>query len=98
MSKPTRPRTKTQLNRAQLKAYEARRAEEVQRQLESEAAGEIPVRRAALTVAAAPVPRRRIYALSQAEEMAIIRSDLKRLLMILAVLLVVLAIATVLLG
>lgn len=98
MSKPTRPRTKTQLNRAQLKAYEARRAEEVQRQLESEAAGEMPVRPTATAVAAPPVSRRRIYALSQAEEMAIIRSDLKRLLMILAVLLVVLAIATVLLG
>lgn len=95
MSKPAKSRTRTQLNRAQLKAYEARRAEEVQRsravQAEVEAAGGQPV------AAAAVAPRRRIYALSHEQEMAIIRSDLKRLLMIVAVLLVVLAIATLVL-
>ncbi len=98
VSKPTKSRTKTQLNRAQLKAYEARRAEEVARQLEVDAIGDASPRPAAAAVASAPASRRRIYALSHEEEMAIIRSDLKRLLTILAVLLVVLAIATVLLG
>lgn len=91
-------RSRTQLNRAQIKAYEARRAEEIQRHREAEAADEAHVQSVSASVATAPTARRRIYALSQAQEMAIIRSDLKRLLTILAVLLVVLAIAAVVLA
>ena len=96
MSKPAKSRTRTQLNRAQLKAYEARRAEEVQRSRaidpDVDAVSGQPV-----AAQAAVAPRRRIYALSNEQEMAIIRSDLKRLLAIVAVLLVVLAIATLVL-
>lgn len=98
MSKPTNPRTKSQLNRAQLKAYEARRAEEVQQRVEATAERESMAGAATVAVKPSAVGRRRVYALSHEEEMAIIRSDLKRLLTILAILLVVLAIATVLLG
>lgn len=97
VSKPTKSRTRTQLNRAQLKAYEARRAEEVQRRLDADAAAADVAQTGAAAATAVPVGRRRVYALSQADEMAIIRSDLKRLMLILAVLLVVLAIATVVL-
>lgn len=84
------------MNRAQLKAYEARRAEEVQHsraiQQDVDAVSGQPA-----AAAAAVAPRRRIYAMSHEQEMAIIRSDLKRLLGIVAVLLVVLAIATLVL-
>ena len=98
MSEPTHPRTKTQLNRAQLKAYETRRAEEGQRHVDDDGSGDLPIQVSSASAIATPASRRRIYALSHEQEMAIIRSDLNRLLKILAVLLVVLAIATVLLG
>lgn len=98
VSKPTKSRSKTQLNRAQLKAYEARRAEEVERRAAEDAADEVVARPASVAVAGVSVPRRRIYALSHEQEMAIIRADLKRLLTILAVLVVVLIIAAILLN
>ena len=85
MSKPTKSRPR-QLTRAQLKAYEARRTLDLNRG-SSDAGSE--------AVTARPVsPVRRVQALSRAEEYAIIRSDLRRLLWILAVLAVVLVALT----
>ncbi len=85
MSKPTKSRPR-QLTRAQLKAYEARRTLDLNRG--STGAGtEVVTARPASSV-------RRVQALSRAEEYAIIRSDLRRLLWILAVLAVVLVILT----
>ncbi len=87
MSKPTKSRPK-QLTRAQLKAYEARRTLDLHRGT-SEAAS------TSEAVAARPAsPVRRVQALSRAEEYAIIRSDLRRLLWILAVLAAVLVVLT----
>lgn len=90
MSRSTRTGTRRQLSRAEIKAYEARRAAEVNR------VGAAPV--GALEPSDAPSgPSRRTYALSRAEEFSIIRSDLRRLLLILAVLIVLLAVAAVVL-
>jgi negative regulator of replication initiation len=77
------------LTRAQLKAYEARRSVEMDRG-SAVAATDVIATRPKSTV-------RRVQALSRAEEYAIIRSDLKRLLWILAVLAVVLVILTIIL-
>lgn len=85
MSKPTKSRSR-QLTRAQLKAYEARRGVEVNRGTAT-TTGEVVAKRPASSV-------RRVQALSRAEEYAIIRSDLRRLLWILAVLVVVLVVLT----
>jgi len=87
VSKPTKTRSRPQFSKAELKAYEARRAEEVRR-------GPVGV---ATDAAPGSVSSRRTYALSRDEEYAIIRSDLRRLLMILVVLAVVLLIATIVL-
>lgn len=85
MSKPTKSRPR-QLNRAQLKAYEARRTVELNRG-GTGTSGDV--------VTARPLnPTRRVQALSRREEYAIIRSDLRRLLWILAILLVTLVILT----
>jgi hypothetical protein len=81
VSKPPKSRSRTRLTAAQLKAYEARRASEVNH----DATPAVPV--ASATGAASP---RRVFVLSRSEEMAIIRSDLKRLVLILVILLVVL--------
>jgi hypothetical protein len=86
LSKPTKSRPK-QLTRAQLKAYEARRTVEMDRG-SAVAANDVIATRPKSTV-------RRVQALSRAEEYAIIRSDLKRLLWILAVLAVVLIVLTI---
>ena len=91
MSKPTRPRTR-QLTRAQLKAYEARRTVEVSR-----TASPVPVASGSVIESRAAAAPGRIHMLSRAEEYAIIRSDLRRLLWILAVLSVVLVIMTIIL-
>lgn len=85
MSKPTRSRQR-QLSRAEMKAYEARRSAEMNRGTIG-APGEAIATRPATT-------GRRIHALSRAEEYAIIRSDLRRLLWILAVLMVTLIVLT----
>jgi hypothetical protein len=86
LSKSTKPRSRTQLSRAAIKAYEARRAEEVNR-VEADAA----------TISSGPVvtgTSRRGFAISRVEEIAIIRSDLRRLGLILAFLTVLLVVAT----
>ncbi len=88
MSKPTKSRQRP-LTRAQLKAYEARRTLDLNR-------GPAEARTDAVTARpVSPSPVRRVQALSRAEEYAIIRSDLKRLLWILAVLTVVLVVLTI---
>jgi hypothetical protein len=81
-----------------MKAYEARRSAEVNREQpvianETTATRPAAVARSAATARTAP-PNRRVYALSRAEEYAIIRSDLRRLLWILAVLTVTLVVLT----
>ena len=88
MSKPTKSRPR-QLTRAQLKAYEARRTLDLNRG-SAEAGRDVVTARPA-----SPTSARRVQALSRAEEYAIIRSDLKRLLWILAVLMVVLVVLTI---
>ena len=85
MSKPTKSRPR-QLTRAQLKAYEARRSIEVDRA--AAATGDV-------IKARVNAPVRRVQALTRGEEYAIIRSDLNRLLWILAVLGVVLVALTI---
>ncbi len=85
MSKPTKSRSR-QLTRAQLKAYEARRTVELNRGILGVEGESTPVRQ--------PTSVRRVQALSRAEEYAIIRSDLMRLLWILAVLAVALVVLT----
>lgn len=88
MSKSSKPRGR-QLSRAQLKAYEARRAEEINR-----AAIDVSVERP--QASRIVVPRRSVM-MSRSEEMMIIKSDLRRLLLILAVMAVFLVIATIIL-
>lgn len=85
MSKPTKSRQR-QLTRAELKAYEARRTVELNRGMAG-APGEVIATRPTTT-------SRRVQALSRAEEYAIIRSDLRRLLWILAILTVALVVLT----
>lgn len=87
MSKPTKARGRPQFSKAELKAYEARRAEEIRRVPAGSAAAD--------TAAGGTASVRRTYALSRDEEYAIIRGDLRRLLLILAVLALVLLVATV---
>ncbi len=87
MSKTTKSsKTSRQISRAELKAYEARRAEEGRRvdapQLQGDAA----------STSAAP---RRVYVLTRDEEYRIIRSDLRRLLIIVGILITVLVLATI---
>lgn len=85
MSKPTKSRPR-QLTRAELKAYEARRTVEMNRGATGATSEPIAVRPG--------TTHRRVQALSRAEEYAIIRSDLRRLLWILAVLTVTLVVLT----
>ena len=85
MSKPTKSRPR-QLNRAQLKAYEARRTIEMNRGMANPTGEAVTARPLSTT--------RRVQALSRVEEYAIIRSDLRRLLLILAVLLATLIVLT----
>lgn len=84
-SRPTRNRQRRQLSRAELKAYEARRAAE-RRRVSATGAGE-----ADALAALHPEPAELTYALTRDEEFAVIRSDLMRLLVIVAILLVLLA-------
>jgi hypothetical protein len=85
LSKPTKSRPR-QLTRAELKAYEARRAAEANRPTIATPSEAVAVRPTQTS--------RRVHALSRAEEYAIIRSDLRRLLWILAVLTVTLVVLT----
>ena len=86
MSKPTKSRQR-QLSRAELKAYEARRTVELNRGGAATVSDTAPARQTTTTT-------RRVQALSRAEEYAIIRSDLRRLLWILAILTAVLIVLT----
>src|SRR5205823_13955928 len=88
VSKPTKARSRPQFTKAELKAYEARRAEELQR---VPAAGVARVE----ATGAPSASTRRTYALTRDEEYRIIRGDLRRLLLILAILAVVLVAATI---
>lgn len=85
MSKSSKARSR-QLSRAQLKAYEARRAEEINR-------ANVEAQEERLEAQRTIVPRRSVM-MNRAEEMAIIASDLRRLMVILAVLTVFLIAAT----
>jgi hypothetical protein len=87
VSKSTKSGTRRQLSRAEIKAYEARRAAEVNR-IGSAPTGALEPE--------APIgtPMRRSYVMSRAEEFAIIRSDLRRLLIILSLLVALLIAAT----
>jgi hypothetical protein len=84
VSKPTKSKSRPQFSRAELKAYEARRAEEVRR---------VPIGPAG----AEGVPVRRSYALTRDEEYAVIRADLRRLLLIVLVLFAILVVAMIVL-
>lgn len=83
-----KPRSRKELSRADLKAYEARRADEQRR---------IGTAQAAQQAATVVVPVEHSYALSRDEEFAVIKSDLIRLAIILAVIAVLLVVLTVVL-
>jgi hypothetical protein len=91
-SKPSRTRQRRQLSRAELKAYEARRAAERRRisastaSADAEAAAILHSDQAELT-----------YELTRDEEFAVIRSDLRRLLIIVAILVALLVVFTIIL-
>jgi hypothetical protein len=91
-SRPTRNRQRRQLSRAELKAYEARRAAERRRVsaatagADAEAAAILHADQAELT-----------YEMTRDEEFAVIRSDLRRLLIIVAVLVAMLVVFTIIL-
>lgn len=80
-----RPRTRKELSRAELKAYEARRADERRR---------IGTANAAQQTAAVVAPVEHSYQMSRDEEFTVIKSDLIRLGIILAVIAVLLLILT----
>jgi hypothetical protein len=86
LSKSTKSRSRTQLSRAAIKAYEARRAEEVNR-VE-------PLDATATDAPIAVSSGRRGFAISRIDEYATIRADLRRLGLILAFLTVLLVVAT----
>lgn len=90
MSKPTRTTRRAQPNRAALKAYEARRAEEIAR-VGAAPAGAVDIH------APEAVNVQRGYMIGRALEIATIRSDLRRLLMIVVVEIVVLVALTLIL-
>ena len=88
-NKSTRkPRSRKDLSRADLKAYEARRADEQRR---------IGTANAAQQAAAITAPIEHSYELSRDEEFTVIKSDLIRLAIILAVIAVLLVILTIML-
>lgn len=79
-----RPRPRRQLSKAEIKAYEARRLDELRRI--GPAAG--------ANATSLPTSARRSYTLSRDEEFAIIRSDLRRMLIILACLVAIVVVLT----
>lgn len=87
----TRGRDRTKLSKAELKAYEARRAAERRRIATHTPSGDVVELDTPITV-------EHSYTLSRDEEFAVIRSDLKRLAVIVAILLVALVLATLLLA
>jgi hypothetical protein len=90
LSKSSRSRNRNQLSRAQIKAYEARRAAEGRR-LAPSVTGTTEEDRTDDRIA------RRARTLTRAEEFQVIKADLRRLLLIMLLLAVVLIIATVIL-
>jgi hypothetical protein len=80
------------LSRAELKAYEARRAAELRRASMAPVTENDTYRATANAPTTAP---HRVY--SRADEVRVIQSDLRRLLMILALLAVLLIVATIIL-
>lgn len=93
LSKPTKARERNQPSRADLKAYEARRAV-AKRSDDAIPTDGRPVAAAAKRTSTAG---RSAHRISREEEYRIIKSDMKRLLVILGVLLVVLVIASIVL-
>lgn len=87
----TRSRDRSKLSRAELKAYEARRAAERRRIAAHHASDEVVELGTSLGV-------EHSYTMSRDEEFDVIRSDLKRLGIIVAILIVALIAATVVLG
>lgn len=80
-----RPRQRRQLSKAELKAYQARREDEMHR-LGPTAAAE---------ARSLPSSARRTYTLGRDEEFSIIRSDLRRLMLILVCLVAVVVVMTI---
>jgi hypothetical protein len=89
VSKPTKTRNRSQISRAQLKAYEARRAEEAQRSAAATAVAQSQEQQSASI--------RRSRAMSRAEEFQTIKDDLRRLSVILVIMTVLLIGAAVVL-
>ena len=89
LSKPTKSRPRSQLSRAEIKAYEARRA--------AQGAQAPASTTRSSTATGARSQARKARTLSRTEEFGIIKADMKRLLIILAILLFVLVAATVVL-
>lgn len=86
-SRSRKPRTRKELSRAELKAYEARRADERKR---------IGTSHTSESLTAAPViaPVEHTYAISRDDEFTVIKADLVRLLIILAIIMVILVVLT----
>lgn len=82
-----RPKTRKELSKADLKAYEARRADERKR---------IGSANTDTEPAATPVivPVERTFAISRDDEFAVIKADLMRLLVILGLIAVILVVLT----
>lgn len=85
--KVNRPRSRKQLSKADLKAYESRKAERRESSMDTE-----PVR---IQPETAHVSHEHSFAITRNEEYRTIRADLIRLLIIVAVLLVMLAVLTI---
>lgn len=85
-----KPRTRKQLSKADLKAYESRRAAERRRIATASPNPLTPTEPAKVSI-------EHSFALSRDEEYSVIKSDLTRLLMIVAVLFVALAVLTLVL-
>jgi hypothetical protein len=89
VSKSTRTRNRSQISRAQIKAYEARRAEEMQRA--------VAARPAADTSESQVSSVRRSRVQSRTEEFQTIKADLRRLAIILVIMTALLIAATIVL-
>jgi hypothetical protein len=87
----TRGRDRSKLSRAELKAYEARRAAERRRIATHTASSDV-------VELGTPLSVEHSYTMSRDEEFEVIRSDLKRLGIIVAILAVALLGATIVLG
>jgi hypothetical protein len=85
-----KPKTRKELSKADLKAYEARRADERKRIGSAHAQAE-----PAPTPVVAQVEH--TYAISRNDEFAVIRADLMRLLVILGVIAVIMVVLTIVL-